>query len=104
MQILSASICSIAPHSISYDTFRYWEIPYSGALLIAEEPLTIIPNNFVENKHCFFFRSLKELREKIEYCISDENEARKIAINGREHVLRYHSPITRVEFIGSNEK
>jgi hypothetical protein len=99
LEILSSSLCSIAPHSISYDTFRYWEIPYAGTVLVAEKPLTIIPNNFIEGKHAFFFKSLSELKSIIEYIISDPDLAIKIGKEARDFVLKYHSPKARVEYL-----
>jgi hypothetical protein len=99
LEILSSSLCSIAPHSISYDTFRYWEIPFAGTVLIAEKPLNIIPNNLIEGKHAFFFKSLGELKSIIEYVISDTDLAIKIGKEARDFVLRYHSPKARVEYL-----
>jgi len=101
LQILSSSKASIAPVGNGYDTYRYWEIPLCGAALIAQNQFTIIPNNFEHKKSALFFGSLKELKDILEYYFLEGNEEEllKIAENGRRHLLQYHTPQHRANYV-----
>ncbi|MDT7885845.1 MAG: glycosyltransferase [Thermoproteota archaeon] len=101
LQILAGSKASIAPISTGYDTYRYWEIPLCGAALIAQNQYTIIPNNFEHKKSALFFSSLKELKDILEYYFLEGNEEEllKIAENGRRHLLQYHTPQHRANYV-----
>jgi len=101
LQILSSSKASIAPISTGYDTYRYWEIPLCGAALIAQNRSTRIPNNFEHKKSALFFGSLKELKNILEYYFLEGNEEEllKIAENGRRHLLQYHTPQHRANYV-----
>lgn len=54
MRTLSASRIGISVRGAGFDTFRYWEIPYAGALLLAETPRTVIPRNFEDGREAVF--------------------------------------------------
>ena len=101
LQILAGSKASIAPISTGYDTYRYWEIPLCGAALIAQNQYTIIPNNFEHKKSALFFSSLKELKDILEYYFLEGNEEEllRIAENGRRHLLQYHTPQHRANYV-----
>jgi len=101
LQILAGSKASIAPISTGYDTYRYWEIPLCGAALIAQNQYTIIPNNFEHKKNALFFSSLKELEDILEYYFIEGNEEEllKIAENGRRHLIQYHTPQHRANYV-----
>jgi len=101
LQILLSSKASIAPVENGYDTYRYWEIPLCGAALIAQNQYTIIPNNFEHKKSALFFSSLKELEDILEYYFLEGNEEEllKIAENGRRHLLQYHTPQYRANYV-----
>jgi hypothetical protein len=101
LQILTRSKASVAPISTGYDTYRYWEIPFCGAALIAQNQYTIIPNNFEHKKNALFFGSLKELKDILEYYFLEGNEEEllKIAENGRRHLLQYHTPQHRANYV-----
>jgi spore maturation protein CgeB len=62
---------------------------------------TIIPNNFEHKKSALFFSSLKELKDIIEYYFIEGNEEEllKIAENGRRHLLQYHTPQHRANYV-----
>jgi hypothetical protein len=96
---LSESLCSISHFGASFDTFRFWETMYAGTALITKKPMTVIPKEPVEGKHCFYFNNLKEMKNIVYYLIEDENEAIKMGLRAREFVLKYHSPEARTKYI-----
>jgi hypothetical protein len=99
LKVLSESLCSVSTYGAGFDTIRYWEIPYSGSVLISRRPRTLIPNNLKEGKHAFFFDNLRELKQHVEYIIEDPDYAIKIGREAREFVMKYHSPEARAKAI-----
>jgi hypothetical protein len=99
LKILSQSLCAVSTYGMGFDTVRYWEIPYSGSVLISRRPRTLIPNNLKESKHAFFFDNLKELKQHVEYIIEDPDYAIKIGRESREFVMKFHSPEARARTI-----
>jgi glycosyltransferase involved in cell wall biosynthesis len=99
LKILSQSLCAVSTYGMGFDTVRYWEIPYSGSVLISRRPRTLIPNNLKEDKHAFFFDNLKELKRHIEYIIEVPDIAIKIGREAREFVMKFHSPESRARMI-----
>jgi len=99
LKILSQSLCAVSTYGMGFDTVRYWEIPYSGSVLISRKPRTLIPNNLKEGKHAFFFDNLRELKQHVEYVIEDPDTALKIGKEARKFVMKYHSPEARARTI-----
>ena len=99
LKILSQSLCAVSTYGMGFDTVRYWEIPYSGSVLISRRPKTLIPNNLKEDKHAFFFDNLRELKQHIEYIIEDPDTALKIGKEARKFVMKFHSPEARARTI-----
>jgi spore maturation protein CgeB len=99
MKIIAKSWMSISCRGLGFDTYRFWEIPYAGAVLVSEEPKIVIPNNFTDGKNAIFFSSSKELCKKLDYYIGNYDVLKTIARNGREHLLKYHTPMARAKYI-----
>jgi hypothetical protein len=76
------------------DTYRYWEIPYAGSLLLSERPIIEIPNNFEDGKHAVFFR-LPDLKERLDQLFDEPDRILQLATAGREHLLRHHTTVSR---------
>lgn len=76
------------------DTYRYWEIPYTGSLLLSEQPLIEIPNNFEDGKHAAFFH-LPQLKTTLDRLFDQPNEIPRMAAAGTEHLLRHHTTVSR---------
>lgn len=89
---------SIRGHGM--DTLRYLEIPMMGTLLFTHDTGQIYPNPFEDGKNCVMFKNdLSDFKYKLEYYLEDENECRRIANSGREHLYRYHTCKKRAEYI-----
>ncbi|MEM3833400.1 MAG: glycosyltransferase [Thermoprotei archaeon] len=98
VKIIAKSKLSVSVPGGSFDTARYWEIPYHGTALISWEPWIKIPNNFIDGESAIFFRKINELEKKIlDYLKSDKWET--LARNGRKHFLQNHTPEKRAEYI-----
>jgi hypothetical protein len=74
-----------------WDTMRYWEVPATGTFMISQEPKISIPNNFESGKHLVWCSdSLDDLIDLIDYYLARPLEREKMAINAREHLIKYH--------------
>ncbi|MFC1648314.1 glycosyltransferase [Nanoarchaeota archaeon] len=97
IELLSSAKVCISMRGAGMDTFRYWEIPCAGSLLLSEEPLIDIPNNFKDKESAVFFKSLVELEEKLDFLFSNPKVIPKITKKGREKVLKYHTTKERAK-------
>jgi hypothetical protein len=76
---------------LGWDTMRYWEVPATGAFMISQEPKISIPNNFESGKHLVWCSdSLDDLIDLIDYYLARPLEREQMAINAREHLIKYH--------------
>lgn len=97
LRILRSSKAGLSLRGFGYDTYRYWEIPCYGSMLMSQRMPIVIPNDFVEGESALFFSDKAELRRKIERYILKSDEWREIARNGQRHFFRHHTPERRAE-------
>ncbi len=97
MEELSASRVAISVRGNGFDTYRYWEIPYAGSLLLAETPRTVIPDNFVDGVEAVFAEPGELASVARRLARSDAIE--DIAAAGHEKLLRKHLSRHRAETV-----
>jgi hypothetical protein len=95
--MLSHSKASISLRGYGMDTFRYWEIPSFGSLLMSPDIPLLIPNNFKDGESAIFFKSKEELKQKFIKYVVKSDEWKEIAKTGYEHHKKYHIPKERVK-------
>jgi hypothetical protein len=96
MKLLSRSRIGISVRGLGYDTYRYWEIPYAGALLLAEAPRTVIPDNFCDGREAFF-TPIERLAERARELLSTDTGA--VAEAGRRKLLARHTSVERARTV-----
>ena len=79
------------------DTVRYWEAASFKTLMLIKDPGIIIPNPYINKVHCVYFEDENDLKEKITYYLSHEEERLAIAKACKEHTLKYHTNKKRIE-------
>lgn len=79
------------------DCIRYYEIPAHGMLLLSQRLDIEIENDFEDGKTAVFFSDLNELKEKLDYCLANEEYTNKIARAGYEWVNKYHTSTVRAQ-------
>jgi hypothetical protein len=96
MRLLASSRICISVRGAGFDTYRYWEIPYAGSLLLAERPQTVIPDNFVDGEEAVFapVELLGEVARRLL-----ERDTTAIAAAGREKLLRSHTSVARAQVV-----
>jgi hypothetical protein len=96
MRIMASSRIGVSVQGLGYDTYRYWEIPYAGALLLAETPQIVIPGNFAPD-HEAVFAPLTRLVARARQLL--ETDTTTIAARGRERLLREHTTVQRAQSV-----
>jgi len=83
---------------------RTWEAMSSGALVFMD--ITDMPteNYFEHGKHCFKFdafciKSINKAIEKAKEMLENNKLRQKIALEGYNHTKKYHSSLSRVDFL-----
>ena len=96
IELLSRSRIAVSVRGLGYDTYRYWEIPYAGALLLSEPPRTVIPGNFVHGREAVFTR-VGRLAERARALLGQDTRA--IAEAGRRKLLEQHTSVHRAQTV-----
>jgi hypothetical protein len=96
MRLLSASRISISVRGLGSDTYRYWEIPYAGSLLLAERPQTVIPNNFADGEEAVF-APVERLCDEARRLLATDTAP--LAAAGHEKLLRFHTSVARAQVV-----
>lgn len=78
--------------------YRIWETLASGTLLFSDKILTPIKNPLIDKVHCVFYdkTNLDEMFKLVEYYLSHDEERERIATQGKEYVLKYHTYKARI--------
>src|SRR5215211_8374318 len=92
MRLLSRSKIGVSVRGLGYDTYRYWEIPYAGTLLLAETPQTVIPENFVDGREAVF-APVEQLADRARDLL--RTDTREITDAGRRKLLATHTSVHR---------
>jgi hypothetical protein len=96
MRLLSRSKIGVSVRGLGYDTYRYWEIPYAGTLLLAETPRTVIPDNFVDEREAVF-APVEQLVQRARELLDEDT--RVIADAGRRKLLASHTSVHRARAV-----
>lgn len=81
--------------------FRLWESLASGALIFVD-PL-FVPHQYPlkHGEHVIFFNNSDkaDLWSKLDYYLAHPLEAKKIAINGYLHAMKYHRSVSMIDYV-----
>ena len=97
--LLNRSKIAVSVRGSGWDTFRYWEIPYHGALLLSQRLPILIPDNFVDGTSAAFFDSPEEMVEKAQDLLTHPATLARIASAGRRLALEKHTAGARARYV-----
>lgn len=97
--LLNRSRIAVSLRGFAWDTFRYWEIPYHGALLLSERLPILIPDDFVDGESAVFFESLPAMLDKIAGLLSDPGRLTRIAAAGQRLSWEKHTAAARARYV-----
>jgi len=87
-------IC-VAPRGSGWDTYRYWEIPYFGSVLLCQKSELKIEDDFVHGESCLKFSTVGEAKSLIEEFLQKKDKLSYIASKGKELVMSKHLSVHR---------
>jgi len=96
MDVLARSRIGVSVRGGGFDTYRYWEIPAAGALLLAETPRIVIPGNFVDGREAVF-APLDRIASRIQDLLGGDTET--IAGEGRARLIAAHTSVHRAQTV-----
>jgi hypothetical protein len=102
----STIVVTLGPDWTEGDS-RTWEALANGALVMQPPMLTPVAHPFVEGEHIVYFdgEDLGKPAKQLAFLdvvldqLSRPDDAARIGAAGREHALRYHRPVNRVDAI-----
>ena len=89
----------VAVRGNGWDTYRYWEIPYFGAALLAQKTGHIIPEDFKNGEEAVFYSTAEEFQEKLQWMMDHPAEVSKIAAAGHQAVMSRHLSVHRARTV-----
>ncbi len=93
-----SKLCITSNNKFRSLSIKYYEIMACGSLLLADEPEDLSQLGFVNGKHLILYKNnLKDLKNKIKYCLSHDKEREEIAYNGMKFIRENHSNEIRVK-------
>lgn len=96
---LSTSRIGVSIRGMGWDTYRYWEIPYFGAALLAHRPGHVIPENLIAGAEAFFYDTAADFRAKLRRMLDDHPGTEKIALAGQKAIQERHLSIHRARTV-----
>jgi hypothetical protein len=81
--------------------FRLWESMGSGALIMVDPLFVPHPFPLVDGVHVVYFNNQNkdELFAKLDYYLANPDKARKIAVTGYLHSMKYHRTVSMTDYI-----
>jgi len=99
-ELLHSYFCCVTSSSIfNYVIAKYFEIPATGSLLLANETEDLKRVGFIPNHH-YVPITKDNVFKTIDLCIKNPNDYTHIRKNGMEFVRNNHSVLNRVERLG----
>jgi len=97
--LLCRSKISVSVRGGAYDTLRYWEIPYAGALLLSQRLPIDIPDNFRDWESAVFFDDPQDMVRQIRALLADEERLSRIAEAGKKLAREKHTAVGRARYL-----
>jgi len=101
LALLQDAKIGVTCYGAGFESYRYWEIPQAGCLLVAQTPPILIPHNFQAGLHALFYMSPIEMLMVIKWALDHDQESEAIARAGTQHLHQYHESIHRAQWVAA---
>ena len=98
LDAIARSKIAISVRGHGYDTLRFWEISSFSTLLVCDETPLIMPEPFIDGKHCRRFNSPQRLIEVVKEAL-DADWRQTAAFNGNAHLRAHHTARARARYV-----
>lgn len=85
---IAGAVVGVSIRGMGWDTYRYWEVPYFGAALLAQRPAHVIPANFEDGREAVFYDNPSDFRKKLESMMREPGKTMELAAAG--HIALSH--------------
>jgi hypothetical protein len=99
---IASAVVGVSIRGMGWDTYRYWEVPYFGAALLAQRPAQVIPANFEESKEAVFYDSAQDFRKKLGELMASPENTMEIAAAGHRALVHRHLSTNRARTVLEN--
>ena len=96
LEVLGRTRVGISLRGHGFDTYRYWEIPALGTMLLAETPRIVIPENF-EHAEEAWFADPARMPDAVREVLAMDTE--RIAAAGHRKLLASHTSSARAQTV-----
>ena len=96
---LMQSLVGVSVRGNGWDTYRFWEIPYFGACLLAQRPGIVIPQEFVDGHEALYYDNVMAFKAKLKALLDNPDKAVKIGEAGRKASLERHLSVHRAKSV-----
>lgn len=96
---LMESMIGISVRGNGWDTYRFWEIPYFGACMLAHRPGIVIPGEFVEGVEAVYFDNVTDFKAKLTDLLANPDKTMQIAAAGRKASMERHLSTHRAKTV-----
>lgn len=96
---IMGALVGVAIRGMGWDTYRYWEIPYFGAALLAQRPGHVIPANFIDGEEACFYDHAGSFRKKLTQLMSNPEHILRMAAAGHKALLERHMSVNRARTV-----
>jgi hypothetical protein len=97
LEHLARSRIGVSVPGRGFDTYRYWETPACGALLVSMRPTIRIHDDFEDGRNAVHIDAVDDLVPIIEELLRDPQRVARMAAAGREHLLAHHTDVKRAQ-------
>lgn len=97
--MLLMSWSGISVPGAGYDTYRYWEIPATGACLVSFRTPITIPEDFTHWKNAIFVDDLYDLSKIMNFLLTERKSVQDIGYEGFLHLRSRHTSVQRAETV-----
>lgn len=89
-EALSRALVGVSARGAGWDTYRYWEVPYFGALLFTQRLGIVIPGDFRDGQEAVAFDGVGDFQSRLQALLADPARIEAIARAGAEAVNQRH--------------
>lgn len=100
LEEMASSYITFVVRGWGIEALRMWEANlFSVCVFWIYNPVFIYPYPFPDNSVVYINENLQGLEEKLEYYLSNLDEALKIGERGKAHLMQYHTSEERVKYL-----
>lgn len=96
---LARSKIGVSARGAGWDTYRYWETPWAGALLLSQRLGIVVEDDFVEGQEALFFDDVDQMEAIARSLLAEPRRLQDIAARGRSAVEDRHMSTHRASSV-----